>query len=90
MTEKQYDWANGAKLEEHSKRKHKILREYFYDYIFVRCKLPQQEVFRLAIVDGFSGGGRYACGNLGSPIIFIEEVQRSIADINIQRISHGI
>lgn len=55
MVEKRYEWADGAKLEEHSKRKHKILREYVFDYLTVRCKLPQQERFRLAIVDGFAG-----------------------------------
>ena len=49
MVEKRYEWAEGAKLEEHSRRKHKILREYVFDYLTVRCKLPQQERFRLAI-----------------------------------------
>jgi len=62
MVAKPYDWAQGAVLEEHSRRKHKILREYFRQYIIVRCQLPQQTKFRLAIIDGFAGGGRYACG----------------------------
>ena len=66
MVEKRYEWADVAKLEEHSRRKHKILREYCFDYLTVRCKLPQQERFRLAIVDGFAGGGRYQCGTSGS------------------------
>ena len=60
MAEKPYSWASGAKLEDHSRRKHKILREYFANYLGVRCQLPQQTQFRLAIVDGFAGGGRYA------------------------------
>ena len=72
MAEKRYEWAGGAKLEEHSRRKHKILRQYVFDYLTVRCKLPQQERFRLAIVDGFAGGGRYQCGTAGSPLIFIK------------------
>jgi hypothetical protein len=52
MTEKPYEWANGAALEEHSRRKHKILREYFFQYLTVRCQLPQQERFRLVSVVG--------------------------------------
>ena len=47
MATKQYDWAGGATLEEHSRRKHKILREYFFDYLTVRCQSPHQSRFRL-------------------------------------------
>ena len=85
MVEKRYEWADGAKLEEHSRRKHKILREYVFDYLTVRCKRPQQERFRLAIVDGFAGGGRYQCGTSGSPLIFIEELKRAVEAVNTQR-----
>ncbi|MER8954554.1 three-Cys-motif partner protein TcmP [Mesorhizobium sp. M0833] len=90
MVEKRYEWADGAKLEEHSRRKHKILREYVFDYLTVRCKLPQQERFRLAIVDGFAGGGRYQCGSPGSPLIFIEELKRAVEAVNTQRAVQGL
>lgn len=50
MVEKRYKWNEGAKLEEHSHRKHKILREYVFKYLIIRCQLPQQTRFRLAIV----------------------------------------
>lgn len=90
MVEKPYTWAGGAVLEDHSRRKHKILREYFFNYLTVRCRLPQQERFRLAVVDGFSGGGRYACGTPGSPIIFIEELKRAFETVNIRRAANGI
>jgi three-Cys-motif partner protein len=90
MVGKEYQWLIGAKLEEHSKCKHKIIREYIFDYVTVRCKLPQQERFRLAIVDGFAGGGRYKCGAPGSPLIFIEELMRSVEAINTQRIVQGV
>ena len=90
MAEKRYEWAEGAKLEEHSRRKHKILREYVFDYLSVRCKLPQQERFRLAIVDGFAGGGRYQCGTVGSPLIFIEELKRAVEAVNTQRSVQGL
>lgn len=90
MVQKRYDWITGATLEEHSKRKHKILREYIFDYITVRCKLPQQERFRLAIVDGFAGGGRYRCGTAGSPLIFIEELKRATEAVNTLRASQQL
>ena len=89
MVEKAYAWASGATLEEHSRRKHKILAEYFAQYLGVRCQLPQQERFRLAVVDGFAGGGRYACGTPGSPLIFIEGLRRAVDAINTQRAAQG-
>jgi three-Cys-motif partner protein len=90
VVEKRYDWADGAKLEEHSRRKHKILREYVFDYLTVRCRLPQQERFRLAIIDGFAGGGRYQCGSPGSPLIFIEELKRAVDAVNTKRAVQGL
>lgn len=88
--EKPYKWGDGAELEEHSRRKHKILREYFFQYITVRCQLPQRERFRLAVVDGFAGGGRYRCGTSGSPLIFVEELKRAIEAVNTQRVAQGL
>ena len=90
MAEKPYEWVDGATLEDHSRRKHKILREYFSEYLTVRCRLPQQERFRLAIVDGFAGGGRYQCGTAGSPVIFVEELKLAIETVNVQRAAQGM
>lgn len=90
MVKKNYDWSNGAELDDHSRRKHKILREYIFEYIRVRCSLPQQERFRLVFVDGFSGAGKYKCGSPGSPIIFMEELKNAIDSINIQRGQQGL
>lgn len=90
MVQKQYAWANGAVLEEHSRRKHKILDEYFGRYIEVRCQLPQQEKFRLSVVDGFCGGGRYRCGSPGSPLIFINRLRSSIDILNMRRAAQGM
>jgi three-Cys-motif partner protein len=89
MVEKRYQWDEGAVLDEHSRRKHKILREYFFDYLSVRCRLPQQSRFRLAIIDGFAGGGRYRCGAAGSPIIFLEELRRAGEAVNRDRLANG-
>ncbi|EGH44126.1 hypothetical protein PSYPI_17737, partial [Pseudomonas syringae pv. pisi str. 1704B] len=85
MAKKKYDWEEGAILEEHSRKKHQILRDYFYQYVITRCKHPQVRKFRLAVVDGFSGAGRYKCGTAGSPIIFVEELNRALTDINTYR-----
>src|SRR4051794_22086364 len=90
MVETRYSWDDGVELEEHTRRKHKILREYFSRYLIVRCSLPQQTKFRLAIVEGFAGGGRYMCGSPGSPLIFIEELRRAVEAFNIKRKSEGM
>jgi three-Cys-motif partner protein len=90
VVEKKYPWADGAKLEEHTKRKHSIVRQYFADYLKIRCQLPQQEKFRFAIVDGFAGGGRYEGGEPGSPLIFIEEIQRASLDFNAYRLAQNL
>ena len=49
-----------------------------------------QSKFRVAIVDGFAGGGRYKDGSPGSPIIFIEELRRAAEELNIRRKSEGM
>lgn len=90
MVERRYEWAEGVELEDHTKCKHKILREYFSRYLAIRCQLPQQEKFRLAVIDGFAGGGRYKCGAAGSPIIFIEEIRNTINAINLRRVAQDI
>ncbi|WP_374469541.1 three-Cys-motif partner protein TcmP [Phenylobacterium sp.] len=85
-----YSWTNGATLDDHSRRKHAILRDYFRQYLTVRCQIAQQTKFRLAIVDGFAGGGRYSCGTAGSPILFIEELERTLDEINVRRAAQGM
>ena len=90
MSEKPYEWSEGAKLGDHSHRKHKIVRQYFADYLHVRCQHPLQSKFRLAVVDGFAGGGRYAGGTAGSPIIFVEELDRAIEIQNVTRAASGM
>jgi three-Cys-motif partner protein len=90
MVEKVYNWIKGAPLEEHTKRKHKIIREYFARYLAVRCAFPAQTKFRLAVVEGFAGGGRYNCGTSGSPLIFIEELRTAVEQFNIRRSAEGM
>lgn len=38
----------------------------------------------------FAGGGRYKCGTPGSPILFIEELERTLDEINIRRAAQGM
>jgi three-Cys-motif partner protein len=90
MVEKHYSWKDGVDLEEHTRRKHKILREYLARYLAVRCALPQQTKFRLAIVEGFAGGGRYRCGSPGSPLIFLEELRAAAEAFNLKRQAEGM
>ncbi|AAK65866.1 three-Cys-motif partner protein TcmP [Sinorhizobium meliloti] len=90
MVRKRYKWEDGAQLDEHSKRKHKILHEYVLQYIVVRCKHPQQPRFRFAIVDGFAGAGRYAGGAPGSPLIFVDRVKAAAEEINLARAIEGL
>ena len=87
---KEFDWAGGVKLEAHTARKLKILRDYFEKYLGVRCQHPQQARFRLAIVDGFAGGGRYSEGEPGSPVIFVETLVRFSNEINLYRAAHNM
>lgn len=90
MARKNYTWEAGAKLELHTARKHKVLSEYFREYIFVRCRNPNVRRFRLAVVDGFAGAGRYDCGSPGSPLIFLEGLQQAVQEINLSRVAQAM
>ena len=90
MVQKLYEWEIGATLEDHSRRKHKILREYFLNYLEIRCQVPRQSRFRLAVIDGFAGGGRYSCGTGGSPVIFMEGLKKATELVNLKRGAQGL
>lgn len=90
MVKKNIDWEGGAELEDHTKKKHAILQKYFRQYLITRCQLPQQEKFRISIVDGFSGSGLYKCGSYGSPLIFVDVLINTTKEINSHRINQGM
>lgn len=92
MSVKEYGWSSedGAVLGDHSRKKHQILERYFEKYLETRCANPMQSRFRIAIVDGFSGAGFYACGSPGSPIIFIRTLIRAVNNINLKRRLEGV
>lgn len=90
MVSKNYPWEDGPELLPHTAKKHQILREYFHKYLLTRCQLPQQDLFKLVVVDGFSGAGIYKCGAFGSPLIFIDELNKTSKEINSNRIANNL
>jgi len=81
---KDYTWNFSDELAPHTAKKHQILRQYFKNYLQTRCKYPA-EVFKIIIVDGFAGAGRYSQGEPGSPIIFLEVLSEFVVEQNIVR-----
>lgn len=90
MSKKPYTWADGAELLPHTEKKLQILGAYFEDYLRVRCRLPQQSRFRIAVVDGFAGAGRYQAGEPGSPIILVETLVKLTSELNVTRAADGM
>lgn len=90
MATKHHNWDGETSLGDHSLRKHQILAQYFDAYLEERCKNPIARSFRLAVVDAFSGAGRYSDGNLGSPTIFAETLLNTVRKINERRSADGM
>ena len=90
MATKHHNWDGETSLGDHSLRKHQILAQYFDAYLEERCKNPIARNFRLAVVDAFSGPGRYSDGNLGSPTIFAETLLNTVRRINERRNADGM
>lgn len=61
MAKRHYDWTNGpAELEPHSLTKHQVLVDYLIRYFQQRLLNARgRDRFRITLVDGFCGGGRY-------------------------------
>lgn len=85
-----YLWSNGAPIDEHTKTKHSILKQYVSRYFDVRFQNPQVREFKFAIVDGFCGGGRYKTGEIGSPLIFLQEIKAAFLREQIRRKVNGM
>lgn len=88
-----YDWSSRSKpplLQPHSVAKHEVLEAYLERYIEMLTADPRRDNLRLTIVDGFAGGGVYRhaeTGELctGSPLIFLETIQRMEATAKTKR-----
>ena len=93
MAEVHYEWAPGEtypKIQQHSIAKHEILRAYLTAYIQTLISNPNREEFRLALIDGFAGGGVYQHAYngkelLGSPFIILDAVKEASFLINEDR-----
>lgn len=93
MSRSPYEWDPGSpppKIQQHSIAKHDILRAYLSAYIQTLVSNPNRERFRLALVDGFAGGGIYHHAQtgrevLGSPFIMLDAVKEADAIINTSR-----
>ncbi|QCR85155.1 three-Cys-motif partner protein TcmP [Moraxella osloensis] len=87
---KYQNWKSTPTIDEHSRVKHKVYKEYISAYIktlMSNAKIPSIE---FSIIDGFCGGGIYqetsGLGTCyGSPIIVMQAVQESRAAINVDR-----
>ena len=76
-------------IEEHSLAKLSVLRRYISDYIDRLCEGSRREVFKLDLVDGFSGGGLFLDGDRevsGTPLIMLEEAEAARARLNEKRL----
>src|SRR5450830_903823 len=77
MARKPYDYSSQPKIGYHSVIKHKILRDYIKAYIATLTHNVRIDQFKIAVVDGFAGGGKYSADwnsetIYGSPISILE------------------
>ena len=85
-------WVPGSpppSIEEHSLAKLAVLRNYVSDYIDRLCDGSRRDVFKLDLIDGFSGGGLFLDGDKkvsGTPLIMLEEAEYAHARLNEKRI----
>ena len=85
-------WVPGSPppvIEEHSLAKLSVLRNYVSDYIDRLCEGPRRDVFKLDLIDGFSGGGLFLDGGKevsGTPLIMLEEAEAAYARLNERRV----
>ena len=78
-------WQNGSfpNLELHSRAKLKLIADYVTSYIEILCgNTFGSTEFKLTVVDGFAGGGRYRDGERGSPFVLMEAVRLAQNRIN--------
>lgn len=83
-----FTWVPGESLphiEEHTKRKLEVLKNYLDIYFDTLVRNPAQDRLNITLVDGFSGGGAYSDNGkiqFGSPLIFLNAVEEATARIN--------
>jgi three-Cys-motif partner protein len=88
MSHEHHDWKLGSDpplIRAHSQAKHRVLRAYLERYVSVLTARIQQDSFRLTLIDGFAGGGRYLDSRTkeerpGSPLIMLEAMEQAAED----------
>jgi len=87
---RKHQWDTDKKpfLPDHSEAKHSILSGYIQKYLKIVCQPRTIQKYNLTLVDGFSGGGIYQNNKIGSPLVMIDAVSKSIFDINTDRAKH--
>jgi len=86
-----YNWEDPdhpPDIQSHSVAKHEVLGYYLRRYLAVLTSNRRQETFRIHLVDGFCGGGRYKRNGLrhdGSPLILLKTVQQAEKEISSAR-----
>ena len=84
-------WVPGSpppEIKEHSLAKLSVLRNYVSDYIDRLCDGSRRDVFKLDLVDGFSGGGLFLSEGeevSGTPLIMLEEAGAAYIRLNERR-----
>lgn len=93
-TKNGYDWSdlsNPPPLDRHSSVKHEIMCDYLSRYVTVFTKNPTVDRFRINLIDGFAGGGRYQSQSSseilpGSPILLLRSIKEAEARVNASRV----
>ena len=76
-------------VEEHSLAKLRVWRSYVSGYIDRLCGGSPRDVFKLDLVDGFSGGGLFQSEDgevSGTPLIMLEEAEAAYRRLNRDRV----
>lgn len=76
---------NLPRIEEHTKRKLDVLKNYLDVYFDTVVRNPAQDRLNITLVDGFSGGGAYCDGNetrAGSPLVLLNAVEEATERLN--------
>lgn len=85
-------WVPGSSppfVEEHSLAKLAVLRSYVSSYIDRLCRGSPRDIFKLDLVDGFSGGGLFRHDGKeisGTPLIMLEESEAAYVRLNEKRV----
>ncbi len=85
---KNFIWGpDGAlpRIEEHTKRKLDVLKNYLDIYFDTVVRNPAQDRLNITLVDGFSGGGAYSDGartRAGSPLVLLNAVEEAATRLN--------